>query len=65
MELSKPVLSRKKFIKESGFPETYVDKAIHSEWGEDFSFKTSDALNAVIYIDVEAFEKLHRKGVFK
>lgn len=65
MEFSKPVLTRKKFISESGFPEQYVDKAIRGEWGEDFCIRTSDAVNACVYIDAEVFLKLHRRGVFK
>lgn len=62
---SKPVLSRKKFIKESGYPAAFVDRAIHSRCADLFVLRTSDAPNAKVNIITAEFEYCRRTGEFK
>lgn len=62
---SKPCLSRKEFIKESGYPAVYVDMALHSSLRDRFTIRTSEAPNSKFFIITEEFEKLRREGMFE
>lgn len=61
---SKPILSRKQFIEESGYPEAYVDRALHCKYAKNFAFRSSDAINAKYMIDTEQFEWYRKEGCF-
>ena len=65
IKYSKPVLSRKDFIRESGYPAAFVDRAVHCAFADQFSFRTSDAPNAKIYIICDEFEYFRREGEFR
>lgn len=62
IKYSKPVLSRKEFIRESGYPAALVDRALHSKYADAYSFRTSDAPNAKTYIITAEFEYFRRNG---
>ena len=62
---SKPVLSLKEFIKETGFPEELVRRAVAGKRKDYVSFRTSNAPNAKIYIYCDAFEECMRGGEFR
>ena len=62
IKYSRPILSRKAFIKESGYPASLIDRAVHGEYADICSFRTSDAVNAKTYIICDEFEWLRRNG---
>ncbi len=62
---SKPILSRKQFLAESGYPAEYVDRALHCWFADQFCFRTSNAPNAKFMIDTQAFEYYRKQGEFK
>ena len=59
---SKPVLPRKQFIEESGYPAALVDRALHSKLADLISIRSSEAKNAKFSIIVEEFEYYRRQG---
>lgn len=61
---SKPILSRAELIRESGYGATVIDRALHSQYADQFSFRTSEAKNAKTLIDTKEFEYLRRQGCF-
>lgn len=65
IKYSKPVLSRKAFIKESGYPAAYVNRAIHHKDADLFTIRTSDAPNAKVMIDTAMFEHYRAIGEFR
>ena len=62
---SKRILSRKEFLKESGYPAAWLDRVLHCWFADEFCFRTSDAPNAKFMIDTEAFEHYRRMGELK
>jgi len=62
---SKPVLSLKEFIKETGYPEELVRRAVAGKRKDYVSFRTSSAVNAKTYIYCAEFEECMREGDFK
>ena len=62
---SKPVLPLRQFVKETGFPEELVRRAVAGKRKDYVSFRTSSAPNAKIYIYCDAFEECMREGEFK
>lgn len=65
IKYSKPILSRAEFLRESGYPRDYLDRALHSRWADQFCFRTSDKPKAKFMIDTEAFEYYRRLGELK
>lgn len=61
---SKPILSKSDFIQESGYPEDYVERALHCRFSERFVIKKSTAPNAKRWIDTVEFEYWRRQGAF-
>ena len=61
---SRPWLSRKKFIEESGYSEAYVDRALHCKYAENFTHRSSSAKNAKFMIDTQEFEWYRKEGCF-
>lgn len=62
---SKPILSRKQFLKESGYPREMVDRALHCWFADKFSFRSSDKPKAKFFIVCDEFEYFRRQGEFK
>lgn len=59
---SKPILSKKEFIRESGYPEQLVDRALHCRFADKFSFRSSDKPKAKFFIICDEFEYYRRQG---
>ena len=64
IKYSKPILSKRDFIKESGYPEQLIDRALHCWFADKFSFRTSDKPNAKFMIICDEFEYFRRQGEF-
>jgi len=62
MESKKNYVSMKRFCRETGFPLKSMQRLVHSRLAGEFTFRTSGAVNAVIYIDVARFQKLLESG---
>lgn len=62
IKYSKPIMTRKEFIKESGYAPAFVDRAIHSRWKDAFTIRSSDAPNAKVMIITDEFEYYRRHG---
>ena len=62
---SKPILSVRDFVRESGFPKEYVMRAVHCWFADQFCFRTGTAVNSKYMIDTERFEYYHREGEFR
>ena len=62
---SKPVLPLRQFVKETGFPEELVRRAVAGKRKDYVSFRTSSAPNAKTYIYCAEFEECMREGEFR
>jgi len=65
IKYSKPILSRTEFLRESGYPREYLDRALHCWFADQFCFRTSSKPKAKFMIDTEAFEHYRRIGELK
>lgn len=65
IKYSKPILSRKQFLKESGYSAEWLDRILHCSFADQFCFRTGNAPNSKFMIDVEAFEHYRKIGEFR
>lgn len=65
MKPTKLVMRRKEFIRETGYPETLVDRAVKGKYGPYLSFRISDAPNSPIMIKVPEFLECIKDGSIK
>lgn len=65
IKYSKPILSKKQFLEESGYSREFVNRALHCWFADQFCFRTSDKPKAKFMIDTEAFEYYRRLGELK
>lgn len=61
----KRYLSVKEYYDETGMPISAMMKAIHSEYGESFSFRTGSGQTSPYYIITPLFEHLLDSGALK
>ena len=63
MTFAKPLMTIKE-LKAMGFTPSFLDRAVHSEFRDDFVITNGKSRSKQI-IDTEAFDRLLKKGAFR